>query len=96
MRLETVEIIIRQTTPLQYRISNVSNCIAILRYNIMMVMCFRCGMIYMEPLQLGWEPLVKSWMMTDLPDCLNTQQRQLITVNGTLSLPMILQLSFGT
>uniref|UniRef100_A0A669BHB3 Dynein axonemal heavy chain 12 n=1 Tax=Oreochromis niloticus TaxID=8128 RepID=A0A669BHB3_ORENI len=31
----------------------------------------RCGMIYMEPSQLGWKPLVLSWMNT-LPDDLQT------------------------
>ncbi|CAH2313074.1 dynein heavy chain 12, axonemal [Pelobates cultripes] len=32
----------------------------------------RCGMIYLEPLQLGWMPLVKSWMNT-LPEALKTK-----------------------
>ncbi|ROL53285.1 Dynein heavy chain 7, axonemal [Anabarilius grahami] len=32
----------------------------------------RCGMIYMEPSQLGWTPLVLSWMRT-LPDPLQAQ-----------------------
>ncbi|XP_037539995.1 dynein heavy chain 12, axonemal [Nematolebias whitei] len=31
----------------------------------------RCGMIYMEPSQLGWKPLVISWMNT-LPEALQT------------------------
>ncbi|PIO24091.1 hypothetical protein AB205_0121050, partial [Aquarana catesbeiana] len=33
----------------------------------------RCGMIYLEPLQLGWEPLVKSWLNT-LPEALKTKE----------------------
>ncbi|KAM8930418.1 dynein axonemal heavy chain 12 [Pelodytes ibericus] len=32
----------------------------------------RCGMIYLEPLQLGWMPLVKSWLKT-LPETLQTK-----------------------
>ncbi|XP_068561369.1 dynein axonemal heavy chain 12 [Cebidichthys violaceus] len=38
----------------------------------------RCGMIYMEPSQLGWEPLVVSWM-NNLPDALkSTDNRSLL------------------
>ncbi|XP_058475903.1 dynein axonemal heavy chain 3-like [Solea solea] len=38
----------------------------------------RCGMIYMEPEQLGWTPLRDAYMNT-LPEKLNTKQRILIT-----------------
>uniref|UniRef100_A0A3P8VG82 Dynein axonemal heavy chain 7 n=1 Tax=Cynoglossus semilaevis TaxID=244447 RepID=A0A3P8VG82_CYNSE len=37
----------------------------------------RCGMIYMEPQQLGWTPLRDSYMNT-LPEKLNTKHRVLI------------------
>ncbi|XP_030626002.1 dynein heavy chain 3, axonemal [Chanos chanos] len=37
----------------------------------------RCGMIYMEPHQLGWTPLRDSYMDT-LPDSLSTEHHQLI------------------
>ncbi|XP_077979573.1 dynein axonemal heavy chain 3-like isoform X2 [Glandiceps talaboti] len=38
----------------------------------------RCGMIYMEPHQLGWKPLQASYMDT-LPPNLNKEQRELVT-----------------
>ena len=37
-------------------------------------------MIYMDPLQLGWEALVQSWLLTSLPNCLVAQQREIIKV----------------
>ncbi|KAL0984291.1 hypothetical protein UPYG_G00139540 [Umbra pygmaea] len=37
----------------------------------------RCGMIYMEPHQLGWAPLRDSYMDT-LPESLSTEHRELI------------------
>lgn len=39
-----------------------------------------CGMIYMESLQLGWQPLVKSWMDKHLPSCLNDHHRETVQV----------------
>ena len=42
---------------------------------------YRCGMIYMEPVQLGWKPLVTSWMEHQLPDFVTKPQRELIGVS---------------
>uniref|UniRef100_A0A7N6C1K8 Dynein axonemal heavy chain 12 n=1 Tax=Anabas testudineus TaxID=64144 RepID=A0A7N6C1K8_ANATE len=39
----------------------------------------RCGMIYMEPSQLSWEPLVISWMNT-LPDSLQSQDSRCLVL----------------
>ncbi|XP_041348477.1 dynein heavy chain 3, axonemal-like isoform X2 [Gigantopelta aegis] len=38
----------------------------------------RCGMIYMDPLQLGWQPLVASWMQTGFPENLSSKQKTMI------------------
>lgn len=37
----------------------------------------RCGMIYMEPTQLGWRPLKDSWMAT-LPEHITLQDREML------------------
>ena len=37
----------------------------------------RCGMIYMEPHQLGWRPHFESYIHT-LPDSINEENRQMI------------------
>ncbi len=31
----------------------------------------RCGMVYMEPVSMGLEPLLKSWYNTLPPNCKN-------------------------
>ncbi|XP_070559259.1 dynein axonemal heavy chain 3-like isoform X5 [Ptychodera flava] len=38
----------------------------------------RCGMIYMEPIQLGTKPLVTSWIQHELPDFITPTQKQMI------------------
>lgn len=35
----------------------------------------RCGMIYMEPASMGWEPLLKSWQNT-LPDAIKNEHSE--------------------
>ena len=38
----------------------------------------RCGMVYMEPSMLGWQPLVKSWLNT-LPSTVTEDHKKLIS-----------------
>ncbi|KAK2157592.1 hypothetical protein LSH36_188g04054 [Paralvinella palmiformis] len=47
----------------------------------------RCGMIYMEPTQLGWKPLLESWMNKEVPDCVNEVQRATIKMMFEWLLP---------
>ena len=54
----------------------------------------RCGMIYMEPILLGWKPLVASWMEQQLPDCLNAEQRNIIRVSGLGDIQVLHYASF--
>lgn len=38
----------------------------------------RCGMVYMEPLALGWRPLVETWL-AKLPQTLTQQHKAVLT-----------------
>ncbi|XP_078276213.1 dynein axonemal heavy chain 3-like [Rhinoraja longicauda] len=38
----------------------------------------RCGMVYMEPMNLGWGPLVQSWLATKLPPQLMPEHRRTV------------------
>ncbi|XP_064633532.1 dynein axonemal heavy chain 3-like isoform X2 [Lineus longissimus] len=53
----------------------------------------RCGMIYMEPMQLGWNPLVESWLQTskDIPENLTVEQRNIIKMLFEWMLPACLE-----
>lgn len=47
----------------------------------------RCGMIYLEPSSLGWEPVLQSWCNT-LPDELNSEHGKLIMALFHWALPV--------
>lgn len=49
----------------------------------------RCGMIYMEPTTLGWDPLLESWKNT-LPSSLHKLNKQVITALFMRFCPMLL------
>ncbi|EDW55574.1 GM17246 [Drosophila sechellia] len=49
----------------------------------------RCGMIYLEPSSLGWEPLVASWKNT-LPAAFHTVSKQLISMLISRFCPILL------
>lgn len=49
----------------------------------------RCGMIYLEPTSLGWEPLVMSWK-NKLPASFHTVAKQLVTALVSRFCPLLL------
>eukprot|EP00795_Rhopilema_esculentum_P000293 gene293-9945_t len=49
----------------------------------------RCGMIYMEPKQLGMDPPITSWLNKELPKNLTAEQRQVIEMMLSWLLPPI-------
>jgi dynein heavy chain len=48
----------------------------------------RCGMVYVEPSQIGWEPLLTSWLTT-LPVALEPYTEQLTNLFGWLVPPCL-------
>ena len=53
----------------------------------------RCGMVYVEPGQMGWRPLRDSWMQAELPSALTQAQRDHV---GFCHDPAILSLPLQT
>lgn len=49
----------------------------------------RCGMIYMEPSSLGWQPLLKSWL-NKLPPSIHSVNRQAILALFNRFVPLLL------
>ena len=52
----------------------------------------RCGMVYVEPGQLGWRPLRDSWAKTELPLALLPQHKA--HVSALTAHPVVLWLNF--
>ncbi|XP_072257291.1 dynein axonemal heavy chain 3-like [Pyxicephalus adspersus] len=50
----------------------------------------RCGMIYMEATDLGWEPLTESWLAAKLPECLTAEESQTVQSMCRWLLPVCL------
>ncbi|XP_053575219.1 dynein axonemal heavy chain 3-like [Bombina bombina] len=50
----------------------------------------RCGMIYMEAKDLGWEPLTESWLATQVPKTLTTEENQIVQMMCQWLLPACL------
>ena len=49
----------------------------------------RCGMVYMEPSMLGWQPHMQSWLNT-LPSTFTDENKELITTLYTRMVPACL------
>ncbi|XP_053321162.1 dynein axonemal heavy chain 3-like [Spea bombifrons] len=50
----------------------------------------RCGMIYMEAKDLGWQPLTESWLQTKLPAILSPEECQIVQMMCKWLLPTCL------
>ena len=50
----------------------------------------RCGMIYMEPSQLGIKPLIASWLQHKVPNGCSEQQRTMLEHLITWLVPPVL------
>lgn len=51
----------------------------------------RCGMIYMEPSQLGIQPIITSWLQHKVPNGCSAHQTQMLTHLITWLVPPVLQ-----
>ena len=50
----------------------------------------RCGMIYMEPAQLGIEPLINSWTEHRVPNGCSEHQRHILSLAISWLMPPLL------
>ncbi|XP_073413059.1 dynein axonemal heavy chain 3-like [Dendrobates tinctorius] len=51
----------------------------------------RCGMIYMEGKDLGWEPLTESWITAKLPSLLTAEESQIVQMMCRWLIPVCLE-----